>query len=96
MTTNNTIDRRELMSRAVLKVELTNDLTFVLPTMVSILSARWVASMFTHALYHQLIEYKCIPFLDWELIARDAKHKQYVSSHVLFLLSEFLTSFTVH
>jgi len=58
-----------------LKVELTNDLTYVLPIMVAILVARWVSSMFTHALYHQLIEFKCIPFLDWELVVRDDKHK---------------------
>ena len=74
----------------LLKVELTNDLTFVLPIMVSIISARWVASMFTHALYHQLIEYKCIPFLDWELVVHDAKHKRHVLLHVSFLLSDFL------
>jgi len=61
-----------------LKVEITNDLTFVLPIMVAILVARWVASFFTHALYHQLIEFKCIPFIDWELIVFDAKHKPYV------------------
>jgi len=42
--------------------------------MVSILVARWVAGAFTHALYHQLIEYKCIPFLDWELEVYDFKH----------------------
>jgi len=58
-----------------LKVELTNDLTFVLPIMVAILVARWVASTFTHALYHQLIEFKCIPFLDWELTVLDANRK---------------------
>ena len=60
----------------LLKVELTNDLTFVMPIMVAILVAKWVASLFTHALYHQLIEFKCIPFLDWELIVHGADHKR--------------------
>ena len=59
-----------------MKVELTNDLTYVLPIMVAILVARWVANLFTHALYHQLIEFKCIPFLDWELIVLDGNRKQ--------------------
>ena len=56
----------------LLKVELTNDLTYVMPIMVAILAARWMAHFFTGALYHKLIAFKCIPFLDWELIAVDA------------------------
>jgi len=58
-----------------LKVELTNDLTYVMPIMVAILSARWVAHYLTHALYHQLIAFKCIPFLDWTLEVHDEHHK---------------------
>ena len=58
-----------------MKVELTNDLTYVMPIMVAILAARWVGHFITHALYHQLIAFKCIPFLDWELVVVDAHHK---------------------
>ena len=45
-------------------MELTNDLLFLLPIMVSVMVARWVGDHLTHPLYHALLELKCIPYLE--------------------------------
>lgn len=47
----------------VIMIELTNDVQFLLPIMVSIMVAKWVGDFFTHPHYHSILELKCIPFL---------------------------------
>jgi chloride channel 7 len=46
-----------------LKVEITNDIEFLLPIMASLLIARAVGDSLTHSFYHCLIEVKCLPFI---------------------------------
>ena len=48
------------------KIEITNDIQFLLPIMVAIMVSKWVGDFATHPLYHALLELKCIPFLDSE------------------------------
>ncbi|XP_078688574.1 chloride channel protein C-like isoform X1 [Branchiostoma floridae x Branchiostoma belcheri] len=57
---------RLTMSLTVIMMEMTNDVQFLLPIMVSIMVAKWVGDFVTHPLYHALLELKCIPFLDAE------------------------------
>lgn len=55
---------RLTMSLAVIMVEMTNDIQFLLLIMVAVLSSKWVGDFITHPFYHALLELKCIPFLD--------------------------------
>ena len=55
---------RPPIAYAVIMMEITNDIHFLLPIMVAIMCAKLVADSSTHSLYHALIELKCIPFLD--------------------------------
>ncbi|XP_063710282.1 chloride channel protein C-like isoform X2 [Symsagittifera roscoffensis] len=57
---------RLTMSLTVIMLEITNDVMFLLPIMVSIMVAKWVGDYFTHPLYHALLELRCIPFLNAE------------------------------
>ena len=52
------------MSLTVIFVEITNDVSFLLPIMTSIMVSKWCADYLTHSLYHALLELKCVPFLD--------------------------------
>jgi len=47
----------------VLKVEITNDVEFLLPVIACLILARAVGDCLTHSFYHCLIEIKCIPFI---------------------------------
>lgn len=64
-------------------MELTNDIEFLLPIMVSIMVAKWVGDLITHPLYHALLEVKCIPFLTAEPVVfgsgRNNKKKRFVT-----------------
>ncbi|PIK45697.1 hypothetical protein BSL78_17446 [Apostichopus japonicus] len=64
---------RLTMSLTVIMMEITNDVQFLLPIMVAIMTAKWVGDLFTHPLYHALLEVKCIPFLDSEPVIMHAK-----------------------
>jgi chloride channel 7 len=55
---------RLTMSLAVIMVEITNDIQFLLLIMTTIMFAKWIGDLFTHSIYHSLLELKCIPFLD--------------------------------
>eukprot|EP01084_Bolivina_argentea_P233186 392810_1 len=55
---------RLTMSLTVIFVEITNDVTFLLPVMTCIMISKWCADYLTHSLYHALLELKCVPFLD--------------------------------
>lgn len=57
---------RLTMSLAVIMVEITNDIQFLLLIIVTILFSKWTGDFFTHSIYHSFLELKCIPFLDAE------------------------------
>ena len=42
---------------------MSNDVRILLPAMVAIMLAKWVADAASHPLYHALLEIKCVPFL---------------------------------
>eukprot|EP01059_Diplonema_ambulator_P037549 TRINITY_DN9986_c0_g1_i1.p1 TRINITY_DN9986_c0_g1~~TRINITY_DN9986_c0_g1_i1.p1 ORF type:complete len:848 (+),score=226.65 TRINITY_DN9986_c0_g1_i1:45-2588(+) len=56
---------RLTVSLAVIILEISGAMHFLLPIMASILIAKWVADFATHSLYHALLEVKCVPFLDF-------------------------------
>ena len=46
-----------------LGVQVSNDVRMLLPLLVGILVAKWVADAVTHSLYHALLEVACVPWL---------------------------------
>ena len=44
-------------------MQVSSDVRMLLPLLVGIMMAKWVADSLTHPLYHGLLEIKCIPFL---------------------------------
>ena len=46
-----------------LPLQMSNDVRILLPAMVAIMLAKFVADAATHSLYHGLLEVKCVPFL---------------------------------
>ena len=57
---------RMTLALAVIIMEMSNDVRILLPAMVAIMLAKWVADAGCHSLYHGLLEVKCIPFLPKE------------------------------
>jgi chloride channel 7 len=54
---------RLTIALAVIMVEISDDVHMLLPVLVAIMVAKWVADAATHSLYHALLEVKCTPFL---------------------------------
>lgn len=54
---------RLTLSLAVIVMEMTNEVHFLLPLLMAIMVAKWIADALEHALYHSLLETKNIPFL---------------------------------
>eukprot|EP00240_Pyramimonas_obovata_P003424 CAMPEP_0118923936 /NCGR_PEP_ID=MMETSP1169-20130426/2280_1 /TAXON_ID=36882 /ORGANISM="Pyramimonas obovata, Strain CCMP722" /LENGTH=856 /DNA_ID=CAMNT_0006864997 /DNA_START=214 /DNA_END=2784 /DNA_ORIENTATION=+ len=54
---------RLTLSLAVIIMEMSNEVHFMLPILVSVMVAKWVADAMTHSLYHCILDVKCIPFL---------------------------------
>ena len=54
---------RLTLSFAVIIMEMSNEVHFLLPILVSVMVAKWVADTMTHSLYHCLLDVKCVPFL---------------------------------
>jgi chloride channel 7 len=48
---------------AVIMVEISDDVHMLLPVLVAVMVAKWVADAATHSIYHTLLEVKCVPFL---------------------------------
>uniref|UniRef100_A0A061RFD9 Chloride channel protein n=3 Tax=Tetraselmis sp. GSL018 TaxID=582737 RepID=A0A061RFD9_9CHLO len=57
---------RLTISLSVIMMEISNDIRLLPSVLVSILVAKAMADMCTHALYHALLEIKCVPFLPGE------------------------------
>lgn len=66
---------RLTVSLTVIMIEITNDVAFLLPIMVSIMVSKWVGDYITHPLYHSQLELKCIPFLDAEPVVYNDRHQ---------------------
>ena len=74
---------RLTMSLAVIMVEITNDIQFLLLIIVTIMFAKWTGDLITHSLYHSLLEHKCIPFLDSEPLVRINGRTETLESHTV-------------
>ena len=55
---------RLTFSLIVIMMELTGDLGHLPTLMVGVFIAKTFADRFCHSMYHQIIEFKCVPFLD--------------------------------
>lgn len=54
---------RLTISLTIILIEITNEVRLLLPLMTAIITAKAVADLLTHSLYHALLELKCVPFL---------------------------------
>lgn len=61
---------RLTVALAVIMVEISDDVHMLLPVLVAIMVAKWVADAASHSLYHALLELKCVPFLSPEPVSR--------------------------
>ena len=52
-----------LILQYLLSGQVSNDVRMLLPVLVGILAAKWVADAATHSLYHSLLAVKCVPWL---------------------------------
>lgn len=44
-------------------MQVSNDVRMVLPLLVAIIIAKWIADAVSHSLYHAILEVKCVPIL---------------------------------
>ena len=44
-------------------LQVSNDVRMVLPLLVAIIMAKWIADAVSHSLYHSILEVKCVPML---------------------------------
>jgi len=61
---------------------------FILPIMLGVMSAKWVADSITHSLYHAIIEQKCLPFLNPEITLHGVSDGELEKHEVSALLNE--------
>ncbi|KAJ9508857.1 hypothetical protein QJQ45_028174, partial [Haematococcus lacustris] len=54
---------RMTVALAVICIEISSDVHMLLPVLVAVLTAKWVADAVSHSLYHGLLAVKCVPFL---------------------------------
>ena len=52
------------ISLTVILIEATNDYTYGLPLMLTLITARWVGNLFNHGLYDIHIHLNCVPLLE--------------------------------
>ncbi|MEW5318605.1 MAG: hypothetical protein WDW38_009815 [Sanguina aurantia] len=61
---------RMTVALAVIIIEMSSDVHMLLPVLVAIMVAKWVADAVTHSLYHGMLEVKCVPFLRPEPVSK--------------------------
>lgn len=90
---------RMTLALAVIMMEMSNDVRILLPAMVAIMLAKWVADAGCHSLYHGLLAVKCVPFLPKEpvtssslelLEVRHVMAKPVVTLHEKMVLRDIL------
>jgi chloride channel 7 len=84
---------RLTISLTVIMIEITNDVTMLLPVMTAIMVAKLVGDQLTHPIYHALLEVKCIPILDEEPVVytSDKDGKSVLRNLELHAVSEVMT-----
>ncbi len=58
---------------------MSNDINMSLLVMVCVMMSKFVGDLFTHSLYHSLLEIKCIPYLEPDLTVYDNHGEKYVN-----------------
>jgi chloride channel 7 len=89
---------RQALSAAVILVETTGEVHFLLPIMLSIAIAKWTAdALLSHGLYHSILEHKGVPFLPSEppVRAREGPVGVRLPSELLFASSRACISIRV-
>ena len=84
---------RMTLALAVIIMEMSNDVRILLPAMVAIMLAKWVADAASHSLYHGLLEVKCVPFLPKEPVSDvslDLLDVRYVMAAPVVTLREYM------
>lgn len=71
---------RMTISLTVILLEATNDVTYGLPLMVTLMVAKWIGDWFNPGIYDIHIELKEIPLLEWE---PDPILRKYKAHHVM-------------
>lgn len=56
--------------RATGDAQVSNDVRMVLPLLVAIIMAKWIADAVSHSLYHSILEVKCVPILHSDVASR--------------------------
>ena len=51
-------------------MQVSNDVRMVLPLLVAIIMAKWIAVAVSHSLYHSILEVKCVPILHSDVASR--------------------------
>jgi len=84
---------RLTISLTVIMIEITNDVTMLLPIMTAIMVAKIVGDQLTHPIYHALLEVKCIPILDEEPVVytQDPNGRSVLRNLELHTVSEVMT-----
>jgi chloride channel 7 len=76
---------RMTISLTVIIIESTNDITYGLPIMMTLMVAKWVGDYFTEGIYDLHIHLKGVPFLEWEppVVMRKFKATHVMSKPVI-------------
>lgn len=76
---------RMTISLTVIIIESTNDITYGLPIMMTLMVAKWVGDYFTEGIYDLHIHLKGAPFLEWEppVVMRKFKAMHVMSKPVI-------------
>jgi len=59
------------ITSVVMIAEMTNDVNMCIVIMICVAISKFVGDLFTHPLYHSMLEIKCIPFLEPDLTVYD-------------------------
>eukprot|EP01135_Chromosphaera_perkinsii_P006860 Nk52_evm15s621 gene=Nk52_evmTU15s621 len=71
---------RMTLSLTIILIESTNNITYGLPLMITLMVAKWVGDCFTQGIYDIYIELRNIPYLEWE---PEEEMKTYNVQHVM-------------
>ena len=69
---------RMTISLTVILIETTNEITYGLPIMVTLMVAKWTGDIFNKSLFNIHIELRKIPLLEWESPEITEKLSKYV------------------
>ena len=85
---------RMTLSLTIILIESTNNITYGLPLMITLMVAKWVGDCFTSGIYDIYIGLRNIPYLEWEPEEEmKVRHKKYLASSLKMSSMTLLISF---